>query len=206
MRLIPIYSSVPSTRYKGARKGWVVLELDNKTISHKIQLQALQKNSDFTGLMDSKGLLVVGPEELRGKNLADVFRLPHGRADTEKFLEVSPPPQGFRQEPLIISWGQVGKTGLELIRVAPKSAYLASHSPRLWTMLFFSWMMALFVMLFFTLRGFADRYRMFRELEQARDTLELRVQERTAVAEQRGRHWPDPRLPCTIKPSFSSRF
>ncbi len=181
----PCLFLVSAYRYKGERKGWVVLELDNTTISHKIQLQALQKSNDFTGLMDSRGILLVGPGELLGKDVVDLFRLPHDHPDNRRFQEVSRPPRGFPQEPLIISSGRVGKTGLELVRVSPKSAYLAAHSPVLWTTLFFSWMLALFVMLFFTLRGFADRYRMFGQLEEARDTLELRVKERTALAEQR---------------------
>ncbi|MFH0957100.1 MAG: response regulator, partial [Pseudomonadota bacterium] len=83
-------------------------------------------------------------------------------------------------EPLLISGGKISVTPFNLVSVAPISKYLGGHSGSLWGMVFAALTGGLVIMATALFKGLHEQSKIYRQLEEARDTLDFRVQERTS--------------------------
>jgi two-component system, sensor histidine kinase and response regulator len=170
--------------YKGQPKGTLLMELALKTIEEKIRITGIQEDSDFTGIVDSGGVLIVGPANLAGKTLRELFGVPHIYFTNFEIVEAPVGSGGGVKDSLIVKGSGRLNGGVRLVTVVPKSRYLAGHSPFLWTMLSITLMVGLLLMLYHLFSLFRERHRMYQQLEESHDRLEKRVEERTTELAQ----------------------
>jgi signal transduction histidine kinase len=165
-------------KHMGKTKGLLLFDLSTETISNKIQLVGLQKMNEFSGLVDSGGTLVLGPN-LMGNKVQSLFRV------SFQDLETMKPVAGKSKfgESLMVGGGKISDTGFYVIQVAPLEKFAQGHSPFLWTMVVVSLMGALVLVLAHIARSYGERQLMFQKLQEAHDNLELRVRLRTAELE-----------------------
>jgi PAS domain S-box-containing protein len=166
--------------YKGHSKGYLVMTLNLDLAHEKIRMRDPATKDDFSGLVDSSGILISGPQLLVGKNLPDVLGVSHAAMRGLEISEVPIPPEEIGIDSLVIAGSNLLDTGLSLIRVEPSSKYATGAPWILWAAIFSAWTALLMVMLFLIFRGFAERQKMYGKLQEAYDNLEVRVEERTA--------------------------
>jgi PAS domain S-box-containing protein len=173
--------------FKGRIKGTLVMELDLERVEEKIQIRKHESKNDFSGLIDSKGILICGVPTLVGKNVVDALRVSLAVVQVGQVVEVPQPGPESGLGPLLITGNKILETGLTLIQVGPLSRYPAGPSWILWAGMFLAWTSGYLLMLFLIFKGFNERHRMYRKLEEAHETLELRVEERTRELAQANR-------------------
>lgn len=160
--------------------GLLLMELAPETIVGQVQLLRFQRIDDFTGLINDRGTLFLGPEPLTGRNIQDLFgasaeSLPDRPEGT--FQATFP---GGLNETVAVAGGRIRHTGFDLIQVTAQSKFAGEHSPFLWAMVMVSLMGGLVMMLMHISRTHSERKLMITELGEARDHLEVRVKERTS--------------------------
>jgi PAS domain S-box-containing protein len=166
--------------YKGHLKGYLVMALNLDLVHEKMRIRDSATKDDFSGLVDSAGILISGPRELVGKNILDVLGVSRAAMRGMEILEVPMPPEEISTGPVVIAGSNLLDTGLSLIRVEPRSRYATGPPWILWAAIFSAWTALLMVMLFLIFRGFAERQKMYGKLQEAYDNLEVRVAKRTA--------------------------
>lgn len=166
--------------YKGRSKGYLVMTLNLDVCHEKIGMRTHAAKDDFSGLVNSSGILISGPQELVGKNLPGVLGVSLAAMRGLKIQEVPEPPPEIGIDPLVIAGSDLLETGLSLIRVEPRSRYATGPPGILWAAIFLVWTALLMGMLLLIFRGFAERKKVYRKLQEAYDNLEVRVEERTA--------------------------
>jgi two-component system, sensor histidine kinase and response regulator len=165
--------------YKDEPRGSLVMELTPETIRERIKSTGVTTDNDFTGVVDSRGVLIVGPANLVGKTLKELFGVSHSYFINFEMVEVPAGPDRAAEGSLIVKGSHRLDRGARLVVVVPKSRYLAGYSPFLWTILSVTLMLGLLLMLYHLVAVFRDRHRMYRQLEESHDRLEKRVEERT---------------------------
>jgi signal transduction histidine kinase len=166
--------------YEGARKAAILLELTPGVIRDQIQLLSLQKPDNFTGLTDASGRLILGPDNLIGQKIQDLFGLTPENLGKIRAMDPDGKLQKITGEDLVVAGAQIPGIKFYLAQVDNRSKYIGGHSPLLWTLVFISLMIALALVLTHIFKSYAERQVMYRRLQEAHDNLELRVRERTA--------------------------
>ncbi|MEW6533212.1 MAG: ATP-binding protein [Thermodesulfobacteriota bacterium] len=166
--------------YKDQPKGYLVAELDLEKMQSKIELPLQETDDHFTAFVDFKGSLISGPKEMIGKEIGPILAASPELTEGVRIVEGN----HFSQAGSANSWMVVQRylldTGLSLIRVEPAAQFLTGRSWILWAGLLGLWASVFAAMLFLIFRGFRERHRMYMELQHAHNSLESRVQERTA--------------------------
>lgn len=170
-----------AVNYKKETKGYLVTVWNLDRIGERIQLKSLQRADDFAGLADSIGTLILGPREMVGKNVSELFGAPIATSSTFQVIGVEESQGAIQRQSSLVAGASLSKTGLSLIIVAPKSAFFPGHPLSLWTILFVTLIGAFVLMLGYVFLSFMDRYRMYQALEAAHEDLEVRVEQRTAA-------------------------
>ena len=171
---------VRSVTYKADVRGYLLMKLDLKTLQAQIQIEKPQKNDAFDGIADSRGILLVGPQEFLGKNISEFLGVSPQSLGEFRVIDIHDHRLGGVREPLIVSGGQVPHVPFYLVSVAPTSRYLAGYSASLWGMIFTGLMTGLVIMVIFIIKSLLEQSKMYGQLEEAHDTLEVRVRERTS--------------------------
>lgn len=166
-------------RHGEQQKGILLMELSAETILGKIQLLSLQRPNDFTGLTNSAGVLVLGPQGLTGKTMQALLRISPEFLGEPGQLATMATFDGEFQEPVAVAGNRIPGTGFSLMQIAPQSRFVGESSPLLLGMVFGSLMVGLVLMLAHVFRSYVERHLMFQRLQEAHDHLELRVKERT---------------------------
>jgi len=170
--------------YKGQAKAYLVSELALEQAQERIQIMGFQQQDDFSGLVDAGGILISGPRELVGKKLFDILGISLSDIRPSEISERSAPGRDIPSNSVAVAGGRLLGTGLSLIRVEPASRYVAGASPLLWIGVFLVWLFAIVMMLVSIVKGFGERYGMYKALEDAHHNLESRVEQRTAELAQ----------------------
>lgn len=173
--------------YQSQRRGLLLMELSLDTLQDQIQLLTLQRSDDFSGLVDSQGILILGPPEMIGRPTTTLFGITTSMLSVHHFLETSAGTEGEGETILTFTGGKITGTDFVLLRVAPRSRFVGSHLPVLWGLVFLSLMAALILVLLHIYRSYAERNVMYERLQDAHDNLEVRVKERTAELEEANR-------------------
>lgn len=161
-------------------KGLLLMELAPEAIVGEVQLLRFQRIDDFAGLTDAQGTLFIGPGPLMARNIQDLFGVsPASLQDLRGKTLQATFPDGLH-ETVTVAGGDIGQTGFHLVQVTSHSKASGEHSPVLWTMVMVSLMGGLVITLLHISRTHADRKLMLRALSDARDHLEIRVNERTS--------------------------
>ncbi len=163
------------------------LDLDRAHAQEKIQTSNYKNQHDFQGLIDSKGILISGPQELVGKRIVDTLGVSPDAILKTDIVEIPRPAQGMDAYSLIISGSHLTNAGLFLIRVEPISKYTAGPSWILWPVVFLGMASILMLMLVLIYKGFNERQRMYGQLQEAHTNLEGRVNQRTAALAETNR-------------------
>ncbi|GEM_PF-1749619 len=160
--------------------GLLLMELYTRTIQDQIQLVTLQRTDYFSGLTDSSGTLVLGPENLVGHKIQVLFGIsPDDLSRATSILE----PRGSetaKEPPVAIAGGTIQGTGFYLVQVAPRSRFVAERSHIPWVVAFVSLLSGLLIMLIQVFTSYSQGNLMYEQLQDAHDHLEVRVTERTA--------------------------
>jgi PAS domain S-box-containing protein len=171
---------VRSVSYKADVRGYLLMKLDLKTLQAQIQIEKPQKNDAFDGIADSRGILLVGPQEFLGKNISEFLGVSPQSLGEFHVIDIHDHRLGGVSESLIVSGGQVPHVPFYLVSVAPTSQYLAGYSASLWGMIFTGLMTCLVIMVIFISKSLLEQSKMYGQLEEARDSLEIRVRKRTS--------------------------
>ncbi|MFH0825238.1 MAG: ATP-binding protein [Pseudomonadota bacterium] len=167
----------------GEPRGLLLLELSTEATWGLIQHLGVEKIDNFTGLAESDGKLILGPPELTLKTVQSVFgtqlrNIEGAGTITNMQLKAGGEPT------VLIASRKISEGGFSLVRVAPGSALVESHSTILWPMILVLLMGSLVLMLVYVFMTDAERQVMYQRLQEAHDDLELRVRERTFELEQ----------------------
>lgn len=162
--------------YKGEAKGYLLLRLNLKTLQDQLNVP---QNTDFDGITNSRGILIVGPTELVGKDLFHIFAVSPSVLKDPRGIESQSHALMNVSGPLLVSGGRIIDTPFFLVTVAPSSTYLAGYSGGMWIMVFATLLTGLLTIVFAVSKSLLLQSRMYRQIEEARDTLEVRVRERT---------------------------
>jgi PAS domain S-box-containing protein len=165
--------------FNGVSKGELIMELNLDTMMDPIIAGSPQEENDFTGLVDSRGILLTGPAHLAGTKLEDLLGIPYISSTYVHLYETTVGPSNHKKEVLLAAVGDSLKGGFRLTVVVPASKYLGGHSPFLWTVLGTLLTAGLFVMLFYLFASFRERHLMYLQLEESHQKLERMVEERT---------------------------
>lgn len=169
-----------SVTYKGELKGYLLTRLDLETIKAEIFTDELQTGSDFYVIVNSAGAVFVGQKKYLGKNIGTSFGINTEYLGSFDVMEViSKDPEDAGQS-LIVSGGNIAGTPFRLLRIASTPQYVAGPATYLWVKVFLSLVAILVIMLLFIYRSLVAQFRTYRQLQEARDTLETRVEERTS--------------------------
>lgn len=166
--------------FRGRPGGILLMELTTSVIRDQIQLLSLQKLNNFTGLIDGSGRLILGPERFVGEKTQDLFGLSPIQLGEMQEMASSARLWKMDGEKLVVAGARLPGINFFLVQVDKQSRFIGSHSPALWTLVFISLMIALALVLGHIFRSYAERQVMYRQLREAHDNLELRVEERTA--------------------------
>lgn len=164
-------------RYRDTVRGYVVMQLADEPLAHKLKGARDVQQDEAAALVDGSGQVLVAPRPLLGLHVKDIF----AGAGTP------PKPGEYRLIPvssdtdakMLATLTGISSGGLYLITVVPETQYLAGHSPILWIIVVISLMVSVAFMLLLISRGFRERQAIFKKLKEAHDTLESRVVERT---------------------------
>lgn len=170
--------------YKSRKGGILIAELSTATMQDQIQLLTLQKSTYFSGLCDSRGTLLLGPKNLIGNNIQDLFGITTAKLHETLPIETESRFDEDIKPGLMISGGGILGTEFFLVQVAPRSRFVGDHSPLLWALVFTLLMGGLVLVLINIYRSYAERQVMYEKLQDAHDHLEIRVKERTAELEE----------------------
>lgn len=166
--------------YKDQVKGYLLMRLDTRTIQAQTQLEAAPKSNEFHGIADSRGILIVGPQELVGRTVLELLgvspSLLVGPTVIESYNHILEP----TGEALAVSGGKIPISPFHLVSVAPSSKYLGGHSGSLWGTVFAALIGGLAIMAAVIFKSLQEQSKIYGQLEEARDTLDIRVKERTA--------------------------
>ncbi|MBI5249287.1 MAG: PAS domain S-box protein [Desulfomonile tiedjei] len=173
--------------YKGRIKGTLVMELDLERVGEKTPFRNFEDKNDFSGLVDSHGVLISSFPSFVGKNIVDVLGVSLEAFKGAQVLEAAKPAQEIGLDSFVIAGDKVLDTGFTFIQVGPLSRYAAGPSWILWAGVFLAWTSGSLLMLFLIFKGFDERHRMYGELLEAHENLELRVEERTRELAQANR-------------------
>lgn len=166
--------------YKDQVKGYLLMRLDTRTIQAQTQLEAAPKSNEFHGIADSRGILIVGPQELVGRTVLELLGV------SPSLLVGSPVIESYNHmleptgEAVAVSGGKIPISPFHLVSVAPSSKYLGGHSGSLWGMVFAALIGGLAIMAAVIFKSLQEQSKIYGQLEEARDTLDIRVKERTA--------------------------
>jgi PAS domain S-box-containing protein len=169
--------------YEGKKRGVLAIELSVRSIRNKIQFAEQQYSDNFTGLLDSQGRVLVGPDGVVGKNVSELFGC--STAEFAGLKVISPRPDSPIGDKEIVVLGiPLGRSGFTLLTVAPEFESLGSRSTGAWPLLTATLMGALFLMLGYVFRSYQQRHKMYWALDSANRNLEERVKQRTAELEK----------------------
>ena len=166
--------------HKDQVKGYLLIRLDTGTIQAQIERQSTPKSNEFHGIADSRGILVVGPQELLGKTVLELLGVLPSLLEGSPVIETYDHLLEPASKPLLISGGKIPISPFHLVSVAPISKYLGEHSGSLWGMVFAALIGGLAIMAAVIFKGLKEQSKIYGQLEEARDTLDIRVKERTA--------------------------
>gem|GEM_PF-1144646 len=166
-------------QYKGSTRGTLLMVANLSVIEGEIQLKALQKPDVFTGLLDRDGTVIIGPEEAVGRKISDFLNIPAATLAQSDYVQTLDENHGDPHYHLVAT-RQLRDGRFQLVSVVRSQV-----DPRDYSLL---WMVALaglslgtVTMLGIIFTGFRRQSRMYGQIEEARDTLELRVAERTTA-------------------------
>ena len=165
--------------YKAETKGYLVMKLNLDTLRAQIETDAVQNNEDFFLLVDSYGSIFVGPSDLMGRNVLSAFGISPSELESFVVTEVAGKAGKLKRGKLIVSGAQISGTSFYLLGFARSHKYLAGYSTELWLMVFTALISGLLIMILFIYRSWEDQSITYGQLQEARDTLETRVTERT---------------------------
>ncbi len=165
--------------YKDQVKGYLLMRLDARTIQAQIQRQSIPQSNQFHGIADSRGTWVVGPQELLGKPVLEILGVSPTLLVGSPVIESHNHGLKPADTPLAISGGKIPLSPFHLVSVAPTSKYLGEHSGSLWGMVFAVLILGLAIMASVIFKGLKEQSIIYGQLEEARDTLDVRVKERT---------------------------
>jgi two-component system, sensor histidine kinase and response regulator len=169
-----------SFNFNGTHRGELVMELNWGALMDPILSGSLQEENDFTGLVDSRGVLVAGPARLTGRELKDLLGRPDFSFADSQLHEISFGPGDPKKESMLVAVSDSSVGGLRLAVVAPVSKYLGGHSPFLWSVLGAILTAGLLATLYYLFATFRERRLMYLRLEESHTELERMVEERTA--------------------------
>lgn len=164
-------------RYRNEVRGYVLMELDKAPLEKALGLSAHPSLNDFTALIGSDGKLIVGPTLLLGVDVRTFLGISNSLPEYHVFdalPEVSEP--GIK---LMGAIGKLTENNLYLVTVVQRSRYFAGHSSVLWVVVVLTLMVSVSLMGALIYRGARDRQIIFKRLNEAYDTLETRVIDRT---------------------------
>lgn len=166
--------------YKDQVKGFLLVRLDTGTIQAEMQRHSNPRGNGFNGIADSRGVLVVAPPELVGKSVLELLGLSTSSLlespVIESYNHTLDPDEGY----FLVSGGKVHISPFYLVSVAPGSKYLGEYSGSLWGMVFAALIGGLAIMAAVIFKSLREQSKIHGQLEEARDTLDIRVRERTA--------------------------
>lgn len=166
--------------YEGERKGLLLMELSPDSVLGEIQLPNLQRIDDFTGLVGDDGTLFVGPPAFIGMKVQNLLNIAPEALPDLSTKQVKVRFAEGKAVPGIAASGKIADTQFHILQVVPPFQHGVGHSPFLWTMVFVSLMGGLVLVVVHMSRSHRERNLMFRQLSEAHDHLEARVEERTA--------------------------
>ncbi len=170
--------------YKTDIKGYLVMKLNLDTLRAQLDADNLQNNEDFYSLVDSYGSIFVGPSDLIGRNVLNMFGVSPPELESFTVAEVAGKTGKFKRRNLIVSGAQISGTPFYVLGFAPSHKYLAGYSTELWLMVFTALISGLLIMILFIYRSWVDQSITYGQLKEARDTLETKVSERTSELAQ----------------------
>lgn len=170
--------------HRSQRAGLLLMELSPGTVQDQIQIQSLQQSDDFSGLTDSQGVLILGPADMVGQGVGALFGINASVLGENRLVDSRGNVEEEDSHPLTITGDRVHGTKFFVVRVAPRSRFVGSHLPLLWSLVFISLMAALILVLLHIFRSDAERSLMYEKLQEAHNHLEIRVKERTAELEE----------------------
>ncbi len=172
--------AVMSVTYKGELKGYLLTRLDLQTIKAEIFTDESQTDHAFYVIVNSIGAVFVGQKKYLGKNIWRSFGInPESQGSFDVMEVTSKDPEDTGQS-LIVSGGNIAGTPFRLLRIAPTLQYVPGPATHLWQKVFLSLVAIFIIMLLFIYRSLVAQFRTYRQLQEARDTLETRVTERTS--------------------------
>ncbi len=170
--------------YKTETKGYLAMKLNLDTLSTQIGTDTIQNYEDFFLLVDSYGSIFVGPSDLMGRNVLNTFGISPLERESFSVAEVAGKSGNLKRANLIVSGAQISGTSFYLLGFARSHKYLAGYSTELWLMVFTALISGLLIMILFIYRSWVDQSKTYGQLQEARDTLETRVTERTSELAQ----------------------
>jgi PAS domain S-box-containing protein len=171
---------VKSFKYKDKVRGYLLMRLDLITLLAQIHADAPADTDEFEGISESGGILIAGPSEFIGKKLSQLFEVVPQCLYEFTLVETRSQTSKIVGDPMIVFSGRVINTPFCFVSASPISKCLAGYSPFLWKMAFAGLIAGLAIMMFLIYKSFSDQSRMYYQLQEAHDTLENRVRDRTA--------------------------
>ena len=170
--------------YKTETKGYLVLELDLETLTSQLETDNSQNGHDLYLIVDSDGSVFAGASHLVGLNVSDLFGISLSSLGPMNISEVRKKIRNLNMQNLIVSGGRVRGASFYFLGLAPSSKYLGGFSTELWLMVFSALISGLLIMALFIYKSWADHSTTYGQLQEARDTLETKVSERTSELAQ----------------------
>ena len=173
--------------YKTEIKGYLLMTLNLETLTSQLETDNIETGQDFYLIVDSYGSTFAGPSNLVGKNVSDLFGISLSSIGNMNVSEVYKKIRNDKRQNLIVSGDRIKGTSFYVLGFAPSSKYLAGHSTELWLMVFTALISGLLLMALFIYRSWLEQSSTYGKLQEARDTLETKVSERTSELAQTNR-------------------
>lgn len=170
--------------YKSEVRGFLMMRLNLETIRSQLETDDSSKIGEFYLVANYDGFIFVGPQEYIRHNIHEIFGISPSWLGDSKVSEIKGKSHGPARRNLIVSGDNIAGSPFYVLRFAASHKYLAGYSTELWIMVFTALFSSLIIMMLFIYRSWLEQSRTYAELQEARDTLETRVVERTSELAQ----------------------
>ncbi len=165
--------------YKSEVKGFLLAGLNMDAITSQVEATN-PLGDEFYLVVNSDGTIFVGPQEYLGRNMLDTFGFSPASLRQSSVSKTQKKTKNNVKVDLIAAGDQIPGTPFYLVRFAPSHNYLGGYSTELWLMVFSALIAGLVIMMLFIYRSWLEQGKTYAQLQEARNTLEERVTERTS--------------------------
>ena len=167
--------------YEHIERGLLALEISGEIIDQKVREDVPQDYESWSGLFDDNGTVLVGPAGTVGRPVSGLFGVPVGPDKTDLPVSTKSLEQAGPAMEANLFLGKLEVNSWTAFRIVPSSVFGRGPSYVAWITWFFLFILSALLLIALVIRSLRRRSQIYRQLKNAHDELEHRVQERTSA-------------------------